>query len=215
MKDYYKVLGITSGAVPGDIKQAYRQLALQYHPDRNRPTASKEKFIEITEAYEVLSDHNERVKYDRLRREQKQRTQAAKAQKAQKAQRAKPQKERDRQAERRTREQERRWEERGREKAEAYWRMEFNKFIQEVKRGSGTHIIYGMKLGIKGVLFLAFLGLASLVLFFTVVNVSDDSVTGGQLLTMVFVLASAIWVAVWHMGDLRYEWSKYKRDPRT
>ncbi len=65
-KDYYEVLGVSKDAAENDIKLAYRRLARKLHPDLNKtdPNA-KEKFIELQEAYEVLSDSNKRSNYDR------------------------------------------------------------------------------------------------------------------------------------------------------
>ncbi len=65
-RDYYEVLGVDRAATQEDIKRAYRQLALKYHPDRNpHDTASEEKFKEATEAYEVLKNPEQRQRYDR------------------------------------------------------------------------------------------------------------------------------------------------------
>ncbi|HPF69671.1 MAG TPA: molecular chaperone DnaJ [Candidatus Krumholzibacteria bacterium] len=66
-RDYYEVLGIAKGADDGEIKRAYRKLAIQYHPDKNPddPSAA-EKFREATEAYEVLKDAQKRAQYDRF-----------------------------------------------------------------------------------------------------------------------------------------------------
>jgi molecular chaperone DnaJ len=63
-RDYYDVLGIQKSASKDDIKNAYRKLALQYHPDRNKAAGSEEKFKEISEAYAVLSDDEKRKRYD-------------------------------------------------------------------------------------------------------------------------------------------------------
>jgi molecular chaperone DnaJ len=63
-RDYYEVLGISKGATKEEIKNAYRKLALQYHPDRNKSTNAEEKFKEISEAYAVLSDDEKRKRYD-------------------------------------------------------------------------------------------------------------------------------------------------------
>ncbi|MEE9216485.1 MAG: DnaJ C-terminal domain-containing protein [Anaerolineales bacterium] len=63
-KDYYKVLGVGRKADENEIKSAYRQLALKYHPDKNPD--SEEHFKEINEAYEVLGDTEKRAKYDQL-----------------------------------------------------------------------------------------------------------------------------------------------------
>ena len=63
-KDYYKILGLVKGASEDDIKKAYRKMALKYHPDKNKAPGSEEKFKEIAEAYEVLSDKRKREVYD-------------------------------------------------------------------------------------------------------------------------------------------------------
>ncbi|XP_031825470.1 dnaJ protein homolog 1 [Nomia melanderi] len=65
-KDYYNILGINKGATDDEIKKAYRKLALKYHPDKNRSADAEEKFKEIAEAYEVLSDAKKREVYDKF-----------------------------------------------------------------------------------------------------------------------------------------------------
>lgn len=65
MKDYYNILGIDRNSSPEQIKKAYRKLALKYHPDRaGESNENGEKFKQISEAYEVLSDPDKRAKYD-------------------------------------------------------------------------------------------------------------------------------------------------------
>ncbi len=63
-KDYYEVLGVGKNASETEIKKAYRKLAMQYHPDRNKETGADKLFKEINEAYAVLSDSNKRKQYD-------------------------------------------------------------------------------------------------------------------------------------------------------
>ena len=64
-RDYYEVLGVEKGAAAEDIKRAYRKLAGKYHPDRNPgDKTAEEKFKEVGEAYEVLSDSEKRARYD-------------------------------------------------------------------------------------------------------------------------------------------------------
>ncbi|NWI66066.1 DNJB5 protein, partial [Todus mexicanus] len=64
--DYYKILGIQSSANEDEIKKAYRKMALKYHPDKNKDPDAKQKFKEIMEAYDVLSDSKKRAIYDRI-----------------------------------------------------------------------------------------------------------------------------------------------------
>ena len=65
-RDYYEVLGVQKNATKDQIKDSYRKLALQYHPDRNKASDAEEKFKEISEAYAVLSDDQKRSQYDNL-----------------------------------------------------------------------------------------------------------------------------------------------------
>ncbi len=65
-KDYYEILGITRSATDKEIKSAYRKLAKKYHPDVNKAADAAEKFKDVNEAYEVLSDPQKRQRYDNL-----------------------------------------------------------------------------------------------------------------------------------------------------
>jgi molecular chaperone DnaJ len=66
-RDYYEVLGVSRGANETEIKSAYRKLAIRYHPDKNPgDDAAEEKFKEAAEAYSVLSDAEQRARYDRF-----------------------------------------------------------------------------------------------------------------------------------------------------
>src|SRR6185503_2601428 len=66
-QDYYQILGVARSASEGDIKKAYRKLARKHHPDFNpNNKQAEEKFKQLQEAYEVLSDADKRKKYDQL-----------------------------------------------------------------------------------------------------------------------------------------------------
>ena len=65
-KDYYDVLGVPRDASQDDVRRAYRKLAREYHPDLNSEPDAEERFKELGEAYEVLSDSDKRERYDRL-----------------------------------------------------------------------------------------------------------------------------------------------------
>ncbi|MCB1839001.1 MAG: DnaJ domain-containing protein, partial [Alphaproteobacteria bacterium] len=64
-KDFYKILGVEKDASSEDIKKAYRKLAMQHHPDRNKDNPkAEEKFKEVNQAYDVLKDEQKRAAYD-------------------------------------------------------------------------------------------------------------------------------------------------------
>merc|ERR1739848_274627 len=65
-KDYYSILGVKKGATDEELKRAYRKLALKYHPDKNKAAGAEEKFKEIGEAYDVLSDPKKKQVYDQF-----------------------------------------------------------------------------------------------------------------------------------------------------
>ena len=66
-RDYYEVLGVDRSADAGELKKAYRRLAMKFHPDRNEGNEeAAEKFKEAKEAYEVLSDSQKRAAYDQF-----------------------------------------------------------------------------------------------------------------------------------------------------
>lgn len=64
-RDFYKILGVARNATPKDIKKAFRRLSVKFHPDKNPDPEAKEKYKEISEANEILSDPDKRRVYDR------------------------------------------------------------------------------------------------------------------------------------------------------
>ena len=65
-RDYYEVLGVSRNSSDDDLKKAFRKLAFKYHPDRNKEAGAEDKFKEINEAYQILSDKEKRAQYDRF-----------------------------------------------------------------------------------------------------------------------------------------------------
>src|ERR1700680_3352174 len=76
-KDYYAVLGVPRDADQDAIRRAYRKLARKYHPDLNSDSDAEDRFKELGEAYEVLSDPDKRERYDRLGANRREEEQAA------------------------------------------------------------------------------------------------------------------------------------------
>lgn len=70
MKNYYHILGLQQGASEDEVRKAYRTLAKRYHPDVNDEEGAHDKFSEVNEAYEFLTDNAQRTNYERLQSEQ-------------------------------------------------------------------------------------------------------------------------------------------------
>lgn len=66
MKNCYEILGVPKTATTDEIKKAFRKLAIEFHPDKNKNSNAQDKFIEIYEAYEILSDETKRNTFDEL-----------------------------------------------------------------------------------------------------------------------------------------------------
>lgn len=140
MKDYYKILEIEFGTDIPTVKKSYRRLALKYHPDKNKAPDASQKFIEITEAYEVLNNDIKKSHYDTLYaefyKEAKQKTEFNDNEKSEKVQE---------------------WRTYGKKKAEEYASMKYDDFadriIDELKLGiSYTPNIIFILLCIGGVI---------------------------------------------------------------
>ena len=65
MKNYYEILNLNRNATTEEIREAYRKLAFKYHPDRNKESDTNERFLEISEAYEILKDSEKRKNYNK------------------------------------------------------------------------------------------------------------------------------------------------------
>ena len=65
-RDHYEVLGVERGATPEDLKKAFRKQALKYHPDRNKEADANDRFKEVNEAYQILSDPERKAQYDQF-----------------------------------------------------------------------------------------------------------------------------------------------------
>ena len=65
-RDYYEVLGVSKTASAAELKSAYRKLALQWHPDKNKAADAETKFKEINEAYQILGDPAKKSQYDQF-----------------------------------------------------------------------------------------------------------------------------------------------------
>ena len=125
--NYYEILGLNRDATDDDIRRSYRRLALQFHPDRSDAPDAEERFQEINEAYQVLSDESARIDYDRCIERQEQ--EAARRQRE--AEERRQQEERDRLAAEESRRRQAESERLRREEAEQRRRSEERKQREE------------------------------------------------------------------------------------
>lgn len=123
MKNYYKILGIGMEASQMDVKKAFRKLALKYHPDRNKEANAAQKFIEVTEGYEVLRDQVKRAEYDKIYRAYFLRTEQD---------RGNFEQEQEKQTEYKYSEYYQEWEYFGRQKAQEYSSIPFEEFARRL-----------------------------------------------------------------------------------
>jgi len=127
MKDYYHILEVPFGSDSIDIKKAYRRLALKFHPDKNNTPNAVIKFIEITEAYEVLGNKKNKLYYDEIYQEffiinknNHIKTTSFKT----------------------FEQKQKKWSEYGKQKAKEYSSIPFNKFIKQINKDLKVGINY-------------------------------------------------------------------------
>ena len=170
MKDYYKTLEIDFGADILTVKKAYRKLALKYHPDKNKAPDASQKFIEITEAYEVLQDPVKKQEYDRLYQHYYKT----------KTQKNAPQPDYEQAYQNRRRE----WEDYGKQKAKEYSSIPFEEFARRLLKEISVGANY-----IPNIIAILFVGGGAVGMFTILPKAFDDN--GGLgifLLLMIFGL---------------------------
>lgn len=161
MKDYYKTLGIKPDCDIDDIKKAYRSLSLKYHPDKNSSSDAADKFIEITEAYEVLSDKARREKYDKKYRKEHSKS------------------DRDFSLDVSFEEEYTRWEKEGRAKANRDANMPYEKFAKQVAREVKLGVSY-----IPNLVAMLISGGSAIFCLGLSLSAADDLGAGGSLMML-------------------------------
>ena len=191
MKNYYEILGISSNATIEEIKKQFRKLAHQYHPDKNKSTDAASRFIEITEAYEVLRDTVSREEYDELYSKIFINNEIITAPED-------------------IREKEKVWKEYGREKAEEYSRMSFSEFLKIALGEIAFHAGYASRLGCINFFFTAsgIFGLVALPFMLA------DGVIEGEdaAIGILFYLAICIGMIYFGVKVTKNEISMYKQE---
>lgn len=150
MKDYYRILEIEFGAEIPSVKKAYRRLALKYHPDKNKAPEASIKFIEITEAYEVLNNDIKKNQYDNFYSSYF-KTQGQKTEYKEDLKTAKTQE----------------WTNYGKKKAEQYASMKYDDFADKIIEELRLAISYT-----PNVIFILFCGAGVVSSFFTMAKIS-------------------------------------------
>ena len=191
MKNYYEILGVSSNATVEEIKKQFRKLAHQYHPDKNKSTDAASRFIEITEAYEVLRDTVSREQYDELYSKIFINNEIITAPED-------------------IREKEKVWKEYGREKAEEYSSMSFSEFLKIALGEIAFHAGYASRLGCINFFFTAsgIFGLVALPFMLA------DGVIEGEdaAIGILFYLAICIGMIYFGVKVTKNEISMYKQE---
>ncbi|GEM_PF-1160261 len=191
MKNYYEILGVSSNATVEEIKKQFRKLAHQYHPDKNKSTDAASRFIEITEAYEVLRDTVSREQYDELYSKIFINNEIITAPED-------------------IREKEKVWKEYGREKAEEYSSMSFSEFLKIALGEIAFHAGYASRLGCINFFFTAsgIFGLVALPFILA------DGVIEGEdaAIGILFYLAICIGMIYFGVKVTKNEISMYKQE---
>lgn len=174
MKNYYRILECDQNSSLDNIKKAYRKLALKFHPDKNKNFNAASKFIEITEAYEVLRDPEKRSVYDKIYKQYYQENKTVVTE---------------------TKEYQRNknnWEKYGQEKAEVYSNLDFEEFLKrsilEIKIGANY---------LPNVITILFIGLGILGFIFMAFNSMEDD--NGSFIGLALIIIPILGILIYHL----------------
>lgn len=174
MKNYYRILECDQNSSLDNIKKAYRKLALKFHPDKNKNFNAASKFIEITEAYEVLRDPEKRSVYDKIYKQYYQENKTVVTE---------------------TKEYQRNknnWEKYGQEKAEVYSNLDFEEFLKrsilEIKIGANY---------LPNVITILFIGFGILGFIFMAFNSMEDD--NGSFIGLALIIIPILGILIYHL----------------